>query len=624
MKHTPAPSHELLFSLGFWLSLGQNPNASYLQTATSSEIPLAISQDNISIYNKIIYAISMSILFFLAGTDYYIPLSSNVFLGPRPVEDHILSHDAEWRDSSDPFDTFCLEVEWLPCGTLLIYSYPDPGVLRHNLVEVRSTHERYPEFEFQLAPFGTVATHHYQDPRDNELVEPMDETIELDEESRLQSLQPSVSWLLEQHGLQLSDHCEWLRVNIRSPVNDPSSKRSGILTSGTIPWPAHLCFYEDNLTTSGMDSPSWLWPGLEKGASDPLKAAETWFLEKDTREKAMKQKRAEIDANLRLKRQDIQSDNNEFLSTGFLTIDRHIDIQGANGIYPTPPDGFQTQPLGHGSDREQYDQINTHNDTEMLDLVEDKSVVLEQTDQQRALNTEMGMSLGAYGDIEDDDLFDDMDSAMFTAKGITEDDFDFFDEPEELSSYMQSTFDRDPSKMKELEPDPTASQASLAMPTKPTNIDMTPDDVYIAADLEGVSMSQITPSEDKMHVKPEFVRNQNPPQLSPQSITDGIEHHIIPMPIRDLTPPKNTTSQGERTSEEQLSVFGSIPLWEVSQDLDQKYKDCGRFSIDVGIRENDLSLKQDRVERSIPLLGQLARDCTDELDSDEGQQVSFL
>ena len=618
MIDTPSPSHELLFSLGFWLHLGQNPDASHLAEATSRERPLAIPQDNISIYKKIIHAITMSISYFLAGTDYYVPLSSNLFLGPRPAEDYTLRHDAESWDSTGLLNTFYLEVQWLPCGSLLIYSYPDPEILRHSLVEVHSTHDRYPEFEFQLAPFGTVATQYYQDLGDNEIVEPTEETVDSNEESRLQSLKPSISWLLEQHGLQLSEHCEWLRVNIRSPVNEPSGKHSGEPSSGTILWPAHLCFYEDNGFTSRMHSHSWLWAGLKDSATDPLKAAETWFLEKDMRDKAIEQKRVELEAQLRLVRQDKNLDDDELLSTGFPFLDRHIDIQGATGIYPTPPDGFQIQPLGHGPDRGPYDPTHIRNDIEMLDIVESQSTLLEHTDQQRESNTETGMSLGPYEDIEDDDLFGDMDSAMFTAKGITEDDFDFFDEPEELSGYDQSNFDPNPLKRRELTADPTASQTFIAKPSKLTEVDATLGEVRSAADLEGVILRQTSPAKDRIHIIPESSRNQSPPQLSSQSIKVNLDSSVMPTPIHELSPSHYTTLQRKQTSGDQLSVFGNIPLWEASRNLDQKYKDRGRFSIDVGKRESDSHREQARVDRFIPLLSQLARKSDDGLDSDEG------
>ncbi|MCJ1282308.1 mediator of RNA polymerase II transcription subunit 13 [Xylographa opegraphella] len=559
----------------------------------------------------------MSIWYLLADTDYYIPLSPNEFLCPRPEEDHILGLYTNWRDSSDLFNTFCLEVQWLPCGTLLIYSYPEPGVLRHNLVEEHLAPDRSPDFEFQLAPFGTVATQYDESLRDNggvEVVEQMEDIIESNEESRLQNLKPSISWLLEQHGLRLSEHCEWLRVNIKSSANDLSRKRNGALPSGTILWPAHLCFYEDNQFTSGMNTPSWLWPGLETPALDPLKAAETWFLEKDSREKAIEQKRAEVEAQSRLERQDIPLDDDDLLPTGFLTIDRHMNVQGANGIYPTPPDG----PLGQGSDRGPYDQANIHSDTEMLDLVEDQGTVLEQIDQQRGLNTETGMSLGAYKDTEEDDLFGDMDSAMFTAKGITEDDFDFFDEPEDLSGYVPSTFDPDP--LTKGGADHTASHASN--PTESSNVDMTVDETYDTGGLGRISMMQTTPAEDKIHVKTEDSSNQSQSQPPLQSIKDDLKQYIMPMPVGDSTSSFYITSQSEQASEDQHSVFGSIPLWDVSRNLDQKYRDRGRFSVGIGIRENDLDRKQQRVEKFVPLLGQLTGISDDGLDSDEDYRTS--
>ena len=617
MIDNPAPSHESLFSLGFWLHLGQNPDPSDSAGATVREKPLTIAQDNISIYKRILHAISMSVSYFLAETDYYVPLSSNVFLGPRPAEDYALRHDAEQRDISGLFNTFCLEVQWLPCGTLLIYSYPDPGIFLHNLGEVLSTHDRDAEFELQLAPFGTFATPHLQELRNNEYLRPIDEAIESNEDSRLQSLKPSVSLLLEQHGLQLSDHCEWLRVNIKSPVNEPSSPRSGVPSSGTILWPAHLCFYEDMATANSMDSPPWLWPGLEKGAIDPLKMAETWFLERDTRNKAIEEKRAGPEAQSRLDSRDLHLDDDDLLTTSFLPFDRHLDIQGANNIYPTPPDGFQAQPSGHGSDPRPYDQTNIHTDTEMLDLVEDQSTELEQTDQQQDLNLETGMSLGAYADM-DDDLFDDMDSAMFTAKGITEDDFDFFDGPEE------STFDRDPnsnSLKAELEAGSPAARASFAKPTKSTNLNIISDEPYSSADVEDISVTQTTPAEDKMDVKPNSIGNQSSQQLSPEFIEDDPERYVMPTPLHDVDPSTYPTSQREQTSRAQRSVFGSIPLWEASRNLDQKYKDRGRFSIDIGVSKNDLHHEPDRLERFIPLLGQTTNTSDDELDSDEGQQV---
>ena len=614
LMDTPPPSHNSLFSLDFWRHLAQEADSAHLVSQMPRERSVSISQDNVSIYEKIIYAISMSISYFLAKTDYYIPLSSNIFLGPRIVEDHILRYGVEYIDSSSPLNSFYLEVQWLSCGTLLIYSYPDHSREWHNLIGRFSGRSRFYGSELRLAPFEAVAMQYYQDPEDFD----DKEIMELDEESRLQGLKPSILSLLEQHGLQLSEHCEWVRVNINSTINDLGGSRSDVLSVGSIPWPAHLCFYEDSGSMTKYNAPFWLWPGLKEGAKDPLKAAETWFLGKDMRDKAMEQKRVENEAQRRINPQKIFLDEDDLiLSSGFQNFDRHMDVQGLGGIYPTPPDGSKLQPLGHASDHGLHERPNNHNDTDMLDPVDGQNSVLERTDQQNGLDAVKGMSIGAYGDIVDDDLFGDMDSAMFTAKGITEDDFDFFDEPEELNSYAHSVSGLEPAMRRELSADLVTKQALLAELSNPRDIDMTLDEAHSTTEMEDIPAIESSRTEDEVCMPPEVTQNRSSPQGSRQHSENNLEHNAILTSIHNITP-QPTHYRLKRTSSERLSIFGNVPLWETSQTLDRKYEDRGRFSIDAGRQGGATYHEPYPVEKSIPLLGQPAGNDEDELESDEG------
>lgn len=477
--------------------------------------------------------------------------------------------------------------------------------------------------ELTLAPFGTAAR-----PTDTGLEEEPSllENIEgptLAQTSSNHALKSSISILLEQHGILLAEHCQWLRINIIARSDEARAYDLSTPPSDEILWPAHLCFYEDSSAKYVTQKRPWLWPGLEKNAVDPLKAAEAWYLNKDIRQKQAEQRRRESEAQSRIQAQATLTEEDDITSGMFRKIDRHIEIQGINSIYPTPPDGFQSQLPAHPSDHESHHRPVLQGDVEMPDQGctldkhnEDSNAGLDSTPR-------VGLSLGAYETTEDDDFFGDMDSAMYTAKGITEDDFDFFDEPEEVEYARGQPLETKSIQQNVYVMDPMSTEITSDMHRDEEDHDM------IAQEAQNLARRESTPTIEVVHSRKEVSMGTDglPDHGSLQVLATAALPQLIKKDAPSLDDPTMTSEISTNHSCVPLeqhptvgaSVFGAVNIRDVSQTLDRKYAHLGRFSADYKRMEDHHTLAVSHVvEDSIPILAQIAVPDNDDLESDEG------
>ena len=404
-------------------------------------------KDVTGIYDKFISAIVMSTLSSLARYRQYIPFSSNLCLNTKfpsqtqplhGVQDHAFfeKHPA----------LIAINVQWTSSETVLISSRPTtPGNWR-NLEETSLNEKnsfRVPsENTVKLAPIGLSAMYieHARPIPGNDLYG-SSEHLRSSNENVVRDWKFSISRFLSCYGIELPVETCWIRAQTYLPLAETLGDNLNQNSSYSILWPAHLTFYDMDYYSAAEKDFTWAWEYENHEAADPLAEAELWFLGKAGRDEVMKEYRenAKIDANAKV---DGSSSDEVSISGFVIDSQRPIDQQALTGIYPTPPDGYRSHGVGISSSAEQNDnaavQISVGSFSE-----ETRPLIDEQ--QQSPTSPDVDMALGEYDRLDDDDdLFGDMNTDMFTATGITEADFSFFDEPSNVDEGPDLTAESKP------------------------------------------------------------------------------------------------------------------------------------------------------------------------------------
>ena len=388
-----------------------------------------VSQEFADIYDKIKFAVTISILSSLARCDRYIPFTSKVYLVPG------LSFQSQPMQDLESFTymgkgatMMVIDVQWLSTGTMLISSHPDFTTHWRSMEQTYADETLTPEVGseklLKLAPIGLSAK--YMD-RDVTLSD-SSPTSELRSNSEyfdrsnkaIRDWKISISRLLQCYGIELPVETRWIHARVFPPLAEAIQDGSDKDLAYTVLWPAQLSFYEVKIHDPTKRDISWALEYDNHKSVDPLADAESWFLGKASREEALKAHRQKADISA-ISKEDGSSSDEDSMSEIVIDTQRPIDQQALNGIYPTPPDGYRSQAFGLGHNAE-------HNDSKPSKVNEGRQQILDE-DQLSPTSPDVDTGLGEYDRLDDEDLFGDMNTDMFTATGITEADFSFFDEP---------------------------------------------------------------------------------------------------------------------------------------------------------------------------------------------------
>lgn len=479
-----------------------------------------------------------------------------------------------------------------------------------------------------LAPFGMTARL-WRDPA--EVLKLLEENPELAEKNDIvntsewrpssESPKSMIISLLKRRGVHISENCSWVRLHfpLARSISPSDVDQAPVYD---MEWPAQLCFKNEELDKIDEHGSAWLEPGLLGIDTDPLREAETWFRDRHDRKQQIERRRLELKTLSEKEAQALLLKEEDIRPSLFPGIERQIEAQGLSGIYPTPPDGFRSQLPGHSTELEGSDQANRQEDSELLDQGDNSSKTTNHGGTPLNPLHGVGMSLGAYDGIEDDDLFGNMDSAMFTANGITEDDFSFFDEPKAP---------------------PTTASGSMAVPTDTQSLytaDRLPDNGFTSLPKEEEDDTMLVDndsdqSEEDFHhdgqdhdvqqrmdplVDQEMLHINSSRQVSlrlpdASSPAYGRDHRDEDM--LDSAPPTLDRSSQEDIFNHKHSAFSTLSLQHLSKVVDQKYAGQGRFFVPPAEKEDPFPAESYKIQKSVPTLG-FDVGQGDDFDSDTG------
>ena len=219
--------------------------------------------------------------------------------------------------------------------------------------------------------------------------------------------------LIRQHGLQIEDNEVWKIVELSVTQGDDTSR--------VVEWPHRFCFAISNCPYH-LRRQNSLEPKNEKSWIDPLQEAAKWVNDAKNRDELVKEQLSAM-----LAKKSSHSLRNlaeeEVLAHLQSRNEEGLDAQTIAGIYPTPPDVNKSH--GH---------IHAETNPPLPSQPEELRPAGSKEDgNTRNVTPAFDASIGIanYDPLKDDDLFSDMDGGMDGDNGVTEDDFRFFDEPDE-------------------------------------------------------------------------------------------------------------------------------------------------------------------------------------------------
>ena len=379
-------------------------------------------------------------LYSLAVSVRYFPVTPTTFLDTYARFWTSSTYDAFHLDPlASGMQLSTLDVRWFPSGTLVISSSFSFKVIRPKtsnsmlgLLSHRATGRAQP---IVLAPFGLdarlepamndigactledVLRHHHAD---------RDTTVFGKNRHRWFT---SLVAMLRFYGVSVPSDVQWLAVRVSLRYKKEISDETATDTNELVLWPASLCVIgeADNLEEEADNS--WAWDNGNSKARDPLAEAEAWYLGKDARQELLDARERENELKARNKTSH-RSNIKESLGNELHNAHKFLDAQTASRIYPTPPDG-QLFHTGTSTATGDYDNMKITEETNTVLFRTATEGDPMQIDSTTAQTQGLPTHSNNQDAMDEDDIFGGMNSGMFTATGLTEDDFNFFDERDE-------------------------------------------------------------------------------------------------------------------------------------------------------------------------------------------------
>lgn len=398
-------------------TISSNPADLSLLDASPSKFGVA------SIVSNLGEAITASIIYSLAATKNMSPINGRSCIQSLSLGYSISSRPEVWLKHHRLRTSLnSIRTQWSPFGTLTIMLSQKlaPGLRKVSEVldDGFSLTGFGPNRKILVSPSGQV----FQYSRELEFSVDSPDLVMSPSLYHLFKAKESIANHLALQGIQVTAEDRWilLQDDIRTGSADSiDGSVGGSVSLVRFLWPAKLSFC---LIEGSADALSHKYIN-ENMEIDPLIWAESWFEGKRGREEAIEAKRKDDDRNAqRVKEaQDLHLDEDIYDFTM-----QDLGDQDTRGLFPSPSDGFRSRAEAVANNAERKPPGVEFADPEIVDGAEDGAIPTESPfdnlSHRRTTATR-------YEHNDDADLFEEMDSGLFAANGLTEADFSFFDEP---------------------------------------------------------------------------------------------------------------------------------------------------------------------------------------------------
>ncbi|KAH6629085.1 mediator complex subunit 13 C-terminal-domain-containing protein [Boeremia exigua] len=547
-----------------------------------------------------------------------------------------VSQPRDRLDSPSPHWLTSIDVHWASSGTLVVSTFTEPSNDIHSLDDVASDVDlkQLVGSIVRVAPngaLGRIMT--FDDP----LHFLLDDTgLRRRKRSRRSNLEQSVEkwkstvkrWLAWKgyHLPNLADASAWVRL--RTALNTQPAAASSFLVCSEqdVLWPRALCYYHKTSdvaapgdASSKIGTPEsvlqWFEGNDSAGFRDPYDVAQDWFAGKTERDRAAdnlrKAKKAKEDALHR--KEEVPG---LFPSSPLNTrIGTYGELQPVSGVYPTPPDGVAPGASIFTSDTTGVTCAPSN--VILAPGGTNPAINLSapaETPQQPATSPAHATDSENFAASNNDDLFgDDMDDG-YEENAVGEDDFDFFDGPNDGDVDMA---DAPPPADTKMEAPPIVEKEEPAV-----KADDQEDGLDHLAALEKMlsassqppietpqkteeEVSSVIDHDVKPHADPDTQVHEQPlekaptPPLSPVTIRQALKAS----PKKALT----VDIPQAQTELRRSSAFGPLSFSRKMSAADAKYQD-GRYGVhadEAGQAPSAAGPTRPKSLRDVPLLTKL-------------------
>ncbi|KAF2799159.1 hypothetical protein K505DRAFT_371161 [Melanomma pulvis-pyrius CBS 109.77] len=242
----------------------------------------------------------------------------------------------------------------------------------------------------------------------------------------------------------LEKRISWARIRIAHTDPMTASSPASSFQSREILWPRALCFFygasanQPILSIRTTNPLDWFETPNSAGFQDPMDVAQQWFLGQPERDKI-------LEAQQRAKKAEEEAARpKEEISSLYPSsplnsrTGAYGDLQSVSGVYPTPPDGILPGTVLSSSDTPSLSGAipNTllvpGGNNPAINLLMPQDSVATDGQQHPPTSPEFSLPFDHFNSSGgNDDLFEDMDEDEFDGNGVTDADFNFFDEPDD-------------------------------------------------------------------------------------------------------------------------------------------------------------------------------------------------
>lgn len=610
--------------------------------------------DYFAIYELFTSAVVALISYCLVSQHDAIALNYRTFLSKPVFEEESNQHKLD--TSRLPLWLTNINVCWASSGTLIVsnYSVPEPDIRCLDEVTTNEAQKQVLGCCIRVAPNGSLAQIMSFDDPLGTVVDDTNQRLQRKKartgpEQGIERWKTVVKRWLSWKGYSLLDlerRTSWVKIRIAQTSQLVPPSPSFLNQSREVLWPRCLCFFYDTPTPTGSKLHSlsrppssqqdnaleWFETSQSSGFRDPIDVARQWFLAKPERDKALEARRRAQKAEEEAARPKEENPGGLFPSSPLNSrTGAYGDLQAVSGVYPTPPDGVLPGTAVSSGDTPSIS--GTVASTVLVSGGNNPSINLSapqdiSSEEQHQPSTSPGFPETFNASAGNDDLFEDMDEDGFEGNGVTDADFNFFDDPDDddidmldvpASQDSASFPEKKTGKEKEgpvvpetdikddisdplaaLENALASASGPLLGPSHDTKLeDHIDQKVPIHQAEKDSDIEKHMPSSPKSAIS---VQKEPTPPLSPHHI----QERLLPSPKNKPAP---QTPRKSAVDHHRDSVFDPVSFNRKMSLTDSKYKE-GRFSFPHGEPEREHSetktkLKRPASLRDLPLLTKL-------------------